>query len=194
MTEKEIDQVLVLRVKNGDDVAFNLLVSKYHRKVIRLVGRLISDPFEAEDIAQDVFIKVYRALPNFRGESAFYTWLYRIAINTAKNSLNAKLKGPKFTDTTNSEEDSTLSNEDLFHDNNTPESILMSKQIAEKIQYAMSALSEDLRMALTLREIDGLSYDEIATIMSCPIGTVRSRISRAREMVAVHVKPHLYKQ
>jgi RNA polymerase sigma-70 factor (ECF subfamily) len=178
-TERDIDQLLVERVQSGDKKAFELLVSKYQRKLMRLVSRLVRDQAEAEDVVQEAFIKAYRALPQFRGDSAFYTWLYRIGINTAKNYLVTQGRRAP----TSTEADA----EDI----NTPESMMATKQIAETVNVAMDALPEELRMAITLREIEGLSYDEIAEAMGCPIGTVRSRIFRAREAIAEKLRPLL---
>lgn len=190
-TEREIDQILVERVQRGDKKAFELLVSKYQRKLMRLVSRLVYDHAEAEDVVQEAFIKAYRALPNFRGESAFYTWLYRIGVNTAKNHLVTQgRRAPTSTDS-DIEEAETFADADGLRDINTPESLLASKQIAETVNSAMATLPEDLRNAITLREIEGLSYDEIAEVMLCPIGTVRSRIFRAREAIAEKLRPLL---
>lgn len=190
-TEREIDQLLVERVQRGDKKAFELLVSKYQRKLMRLVLRLVRDQAEAEDVVQESFIKAYRALANFRGDSAFYTWLYRIGINTAKNYLVSQgRRAPTSTDA-DIEEAETFIDADGLRDINTPESLLASKQIAETVNAAMMSLSEELRNAITLREIEGLSYDEIAEVMLCPIGTVRSRIFRAREAIAEKLRPLL---
>ncbi|MBR7781963.1 RNA polymerase sigma factor RpoE [Undibacterium luofuense] len=190
-TEREIDQILVERVQRGDKKAFELLVSKYQRKLMRLVSRLVYDQAEAEDVVQEAFIKAYRALPNFRGESAFYTWLYRIGINTAKNHLVTQgRKAPTSTDA-DVDEAEGFADADGLKDINTPESLLLSKQIAQTVNAAMHALPEELRNAITLREIEGLSYDEIAEVMLCPIGTVRSRIFRAREAIAEKLRPLL---
>ncbi len=190
-TEREIDQLLVERVQRGDKKAFELLVSKYQRKLMRLVSRLVYDHAEAEDVVQEAFIKAYRALPNFRGESAFYTWLYRIGVNTAKNHLVTQgRRAPTSTDADVDEAES-FSDSDGLRDINTPESLLASKQIAETVNSAMLTLPEELRSAITLREIEGLSYDEIAEVMLCPIGTVRSRIFRAREAIAEKLRPLL---
>jgi len=190
-TEREIDQLLVERVQRGDKKAFELLVSKYQRKLMRLVSRLVYDHAEAEDVVQEAFIKAYRALPNFRGESAFYTWLYRIGVNTAKNHLVTQgRRAPTSTDADVDEAESFV-DADGLRDINTPESLLASKQIAETVNSAMSGLPEELRNAITLREIEGLSYDEIAEVMLCPIGTVRSRIFRAREAIAEKLRPLL---
>ena len=193
MAETPSDLDLVQRVKNGDKEAFNLLVLKYQRKVSRLVRRLVNNSDEADDVVQDAFIKAYRALPQFRGDSAFYTWLYRIAVNTAKNHLVSRGKRP----ISLSELASNDSNEESFEppdvtvDNNTPEAELMSRQVAEAVNRSVAALPEELRSALCLREIDGLSYEESAEAMHCPIGTVRSRIFRAREAVAAELRPLL---
>lgn len=178
-TEREIDQLLVERVQRGDKKAFELLVSKYQRKLMRLVSRLVHDQAEAEDVVQESFIKAYRAMGNFRGDAAFYTWLYRIGVNTAKNYLVTQgRRAPTSTDA-DIEEAETFVDADGLRDINTPESLLASKQIADTVNNAMLALPEELRSAITLREIEGLSYDEIAEVMLCPIGTVRSRIFRA---------------
>ncbi|MEB0138582.1 MULTISPECIES: RNA polymerase sigma factor RpoE [unclassified Undibacterium] len=190
-TEREIDHLLVERVQRGDKKAFELLVSKYQRKLMRLVSRLVYDHAEAEDVVQEAFIKAYRALPNFRGDAAFYTWLYRIGINTAKNHLVTQgRKAPTSTEA-DVELAETFSDADGLRDINTPESLLASKQIAATVNAAMSALPEELRNAITLREIEGLTYDEIAQVMVCPIGTVRSRIFRAREAIAERLRPIL---
>ena len=193
MAEIPSDLDLVQRVKNGDKEAFNLLVLKYQRKVGRLVRRLVSNSDEADDVVQDAFIKAYRALPQFRGDSAFYTWLYRIAVNTAKNHLVSRGKRPISLSelTSNEGDDESFEVPVVTIDNNTPEAELMSRQIAETVNRAVSALPEELQTALSLREIDGLSYEEIAEAMNCPIGTVRSRIFRAREAVAAELKPLL---
>ena len=191
MGEREADLLLVERVQSGDQTAFALLVSKYQRKLLRLVLRLVRDPSEAEDVTQEAFIKAYRALPNFRGESAFYTWLYRIGVNTAKNWLIAHgRRMPTITDISGDDYEGTDDN-GLLRDDETPERILMSKQIGETVNAAMEDLPEDLRTAIALREIEGLSYEEIARVMDCPIGTVRSRIFRAREAIAARLRPLL---
>jgi len=191
--DREADQVLVSRVQAGDQGAFNLLVLKYQRKVLRLVSRLIRDPAEVEDVVQEAFIKAYRALPQFRGDSAFYTWLYRIAVNTAKNHLGSLGKQPiPLTDLTSDEEDTeSFDSGAVVADNQTPEALLLSRQIAETVNRSIEALPPDLRAAITLREIEGLSYEEIAEAMNCPIGTVRSRIFRAREFIAAELRPLL---
>lgn len=191
MGDREADQALVERVQRGDQEAYGLLVSKYQRKLMRLISRLVRDPAEAEDVAQEAFIKAYRALPNFRGESAFYTWLYRIGVNTAKNWLASHGRRPPTSTGVDSEEAEGYAESDLLHDTDTPERLLMSRQIAETVNAAMEKLPEDLRTAITLREIDGLAYEEIAAAMDCPIGTVRSRIFRAREAIAEKLRPLL---
>ncbi|OIQ96446.1 ECF RNA polymerase sigma-E factor [mine drainage metagenome] len=191
MGDREADQVLVERVQRGDRQAFGLLVSKYQRKLIRLLSRMIRDPAEVEDVAQEAFIKAYRALPGFRGDSAFYTWLYRIGINTAKNFLAAQGRRAPTTTEFDSEEAEGFEDGEQLRDNNTPERILMSKEIGNTVNAAMTELPEDLRTAIVLREIEGLSYEEIAQIMDCPIGTVRSRIFRAREAIAAKLQPLL---
>ncbi len=191
MSDREIDQQLVERVQRGDKQAFGLLVAKYQRKLARLLSRLIRDPAELEDVAQETFIKAYRALPSFRGDSAFYTWLYRIGINTAKNYLVSQGRRAPTTTDFDSEEAETFEEGDQLRDINTPERLLMTKQIGETVNVAMEALPEELRTAIVLREIEGLSYEEIASIMECPIGTVRSRIFRAREAISEKLKPLL---
>jgi RNA polymerase sigma factor RpoE len=191
MSEREIDQKLVERAQGGDQRAFDQLVSKYQRKLGRLLSRFIRDPAEVEDVTQEAFIKAYRALPSFRGESAFYTWLYRIGINTAKNYLVSQGRRAPTTTEFDSEEAENFESADGLRDINTPESLLLSKQIGETVNAAMEALPEELRTAIVLREIEGLSYEEIAGIMDCPIGTVRSRIFRAREAVAGKLRPLL---
>jgi len=191
MGDREIDQQLVERVQRGDKKAFELLVAKYQRKLARLLSRFIRDPAEVEDVAQEAFIKAYRALPSFRGESAFYTWLYRIGINTAKNYLVAVGRRAPTTTEFDSEDAENFEDGVQLRDVNTPESELISKQIAQTVNDTMEALPEELRTAIVLREIDGLSYEEIATVMNCPIGTVRSRIFRARETIAERLRPML---
>ncbi len=191
MSEREIDQILVERAQAGDRHAFDQLVSKYQRKLGRLLSRFIRDSAEIEDVTQEAFIKAYRALPSFRGDSAFYTWLYRIGINTAKNYLVAQCRRAPTSTQFDSEEAETFESADQLRDINTPESLLMSKQIGETVNSAIDALPEELRRAIVLREIDGLSYEEIADMMDCPIGTVRSRIFRAREAVALKLRPLL---
>ncbi|MFM9888651.1 MAG: RNA polymerase sigma factor RpoE [Burkholderiales bacterium] len=191
MSERDLDQALVERVQRGDKSAFDLLVSKYQRKLSRLVARLVRDPGEVEDVTQEAFIKAYRALPSFRGDSAFYTWLYRIGINTAKNYLVAAGRRPPTATEHDADEAENFDDGERLRDINTPESVLMSRQIADTVNQAMSTLPEDLRSAIALREIEGLSYEEIAAVMDCPIGTVRSRIFRAREAIAEKLRPLL---
>lgn len=191
MADREVDQQLVERVQRGDRHAFDLLVAKYQRKLGRLISRFVRDPAEAEDVTQDAFIKAYRALPGFRGDSAFYTWLYRIGINTAKNHLLANKRRAPTTTPFDSEDAESFEDAALLREVDTPENELMSKQVVDVVQASLQQLPEDLRSALTLREIEGLSYEEIASVMNCPIGTVRSRIFRAREAVAENLRPLL---
>nr|WP_229466584.1 RNA polymerase sigma factor RpoE [Pseudoduganella plicata] len=189
-TDRESDQLLVERVQAGERQAFDLLVSKYQRRLLRLVGRIVHDPAEAEDVVQETFIKAFRALRHFRGDSAFYTWLYRIGINTAKNTLVTQNRRTPST-LADARAPEALAEDDALRDINTPESMLATRQIAETVNAAMDALPVDLRTAILLREIEGLSYEEISDIMSCPIGTVRSRIFRAREVIAEKLRPLL---
>ena len=189
--DRELDQELVERAQKGDKRAFELLVIKYQRKLARLLSRMVRDAAEVEDISQEAFIKAYRALPGFRGESAFYTWLYRIAVNTAKNYLVARKRRAPTSTEFSSEDAEGFEEAELLRETATPEAELQSKQIAQAVNQAVDALPEDLRTAITLREIEGLSYEEIAQMMDCPIGTVRSRIFRAREVVAVKIRPML---
>ncbi|CAG0966628.1 RNA polymerase sigma-H factor [Burkholderiales bacterium] len=191
MGDREVDQQLVERAQRGDKRAFELLVVKYQRKLGRLLSRMVRDPGEVEDVTQEAFIKAYRALPNFRGESAFYTWLYRIAINTAKNYLVALGRRAPTTTEYDNEEAESFEDADALRDSTTPESVLMGREIGVAVNRAVDALPEDLRTAITLREIEGLSYEEIAGVMNCPIGTVRSRIFRAREAIAAELRPLL---
>lgn len=191
MGEREADLLLVERVQSGDQAAFGLLVQKYQRKLLRLVMRLVRDPAEAEDVTQEAFIKAYRALPNFRGESAFYTWLYRIGVNTAKNWLVAHGRRMPLLGDIGDDDGEGIDAGNLLRDDETPDRVLLSKQIGETVNAAMDALPEDLRTAIALREIEGLSYEEIAQVMDCPIGTVRSRIFRAREAIAAQLRPLL---
>jgi RNA polymerase sigma-70 factor (ECF subfamily) len=191
MSDREVDQQLVERVQRGDKHAFDLLVAKYQRKLGRLLSRFIRDPSEVEDVTQEAFIKAYRALPNFRGDSAFYTWLYRIGINTAKNHLVAMGRRAPTSTEMDAEEAESLESGDQLRDLNTPENQMMSRQVGDTVNQTLQELPEELRTALTLREIEGLSYEEIATAMQCPVGTVRSRIFRAREAVAAKLKPLL---
>ena len=194
MSDRVVDQELVERVQAGDKRAFDLLVLKYQRKVQRLVSRFVRDSGEVDDVVQEAFIKAYRALPTFRGDAAFYTWIYRIAINCAKNYLASPARRivPQ-SDLISEDDDDAESFErnDGLHDVATPDAEYASKQIAEAVNRAMAALPDDLRTAVTLREIEGLSYEEIAEAMDCPIGTVRSRIFRAREAIATELRPML---
>jgi RNA polymerase sigma-70 factor (ECF subfamily) len=191
MGDREVDQQLVERAQRGDKAAFELLVAKYQRKLVRLLSRFIRDPTEVEDVAQEAFIKAYRALPSFRGDSAFYTWLYRIGINTAKNYLVAMGRRAPTVSETESPDSEGSEESGQVPDYNTPENELMSRQIAETVNKAVEDLPEELRTAITLRELEGLSYEDIAGIMNCPIGTVRSRIFRAREAIAEKLRPQL---
>ena len=194
MNAPDADAPLVERVKQGDVKAFEMLVVKYQRRIERLIGRMVRDVDLVPDIAQETFIRAYRALPQFRGDSAFYTWLYRIAVNTAKKTLMELKRDPLVTESARAgrdEDDDGPRVQDEPSDSATPEAVLASKQIAAAVNFAVEALSEDLRQAITLREIDGLSYEEIAEIMNCPIGTVRSRIFRAREAIAARLRPLL---
>jgi len=187
---KTVDLQLVRRVQKGDKGAFDLLVRKYQHKIVALVERYVRDPVEAQDVAQEAFIKAYRALPNFRGESAFYTWLYRIAINTAKNFLVAQDRRPPDADVDAAEAEQ-FGGVVQLHEQATPERMLLSGEVGRAIVEAMEALPEDLRTAITLRELDGMSYEEIAEAMACPVGTVRSRIFRAREAIDNRLRPLL---
>ncbi len=194
MQDADADALLVERAKQGDKRAFEMLVVKYQRRVLRLISRMVRDGDLVEDIAQETFIKVYRALPQFRGESAFYTWLYRIAVNTARKALLDLKRDPlalASSTTLDAENEETSRVESEPSNGETPEALLASKEIAAAVNSAIAALSEDLRQAITLREIEGLSYEEIAELMNCPIGTVRSRIFRAREAIATRLRPLL---
>jgi RNA polymerase sigma-70 factor (ECF subfamily) len=191
MSDREVDQQLVERAQRGEKQAFELLVSKYQRKLARLLSRFIRDPTEVEDVTQEAFIKAYRALPTFRGESAFYTWLYRIGINTAKNYLVAMGRRAPTTTEFDSEEAEGFEEGEQLRDLNTPENEMMSRQIAETVNRTLEELPEELKTAISLREIEGLSYEDIAEAMNCPIGTVRSRIFRAREAIAEKLRPLL---
>jgi RNA polymerase sigma-70 factor (ECF subfamily) len=191
MSECEIDAELVARVQRGDKRAFDLLVLKYERKIFRLLARIIHNPSEIEDVAQEAFIKAYRALPQFRGDSAFYTWLYRIAINTARNWLAASGRRPSAPQAIETEEGETFNEIDNLTDIATPESMVASREIAETVNAAIEELPEELRNAIVLREIEGMSYEDIAQSMDCPVGTVRSRIFRAREAIAARLRPLL---
>ncbi|MCU0775233.1 MAG: RNA polymerase sigma factor RpoE [Ideonella sp.] len=190
----DADATLVERVKRGDTRAFELLVIKYQRRIERLIARMVRDTDLVADIAQESFIRAYRAIGQFRGESAFYTWLYRIAVNTAKKTLVEMKRDPVVLESalaSRDDDDETSRAETDLSDGETPEAVLASKEIAQAVNAAVEDLSEDLRQAITLREIEGLSYEEIATVMNCPIGTVRSRIFRAREAIAARLRPLL---
>ncbi|SFN12485.1 RNA polymerase sigma-70 factor, ECF subfamily [Formivibrio citricus] len=189
-TQRDIDQELVLRAQSGDKRAFELLVVKYQRRVERLLSRLVRDASEIDDVAQETFIRAYRALPAFRGESAFYTWLYRIAINTAKNYLATRGRRPQLAAEQQGDEESVDISEQM-PDYHTPETELSNRQIVTTVNEVVESLPDELRVAITLRELEGLSYEDIAAIMNCPIGTVRSRIFRAREAIAARLRPLL---
>ncbi|MCC2614697.1 RNA polymerase sigma factor RpoE [Aestuariibacter halophilus] len=190
MSEQLTDQQIVEKVQQGDKNAFNLLVTKYQHKVGHLVSRYVKNSGDVADVTQEAFIKAYRALPNFRGESAFYTWLYRIAVNSAKNYLVSQGRKPPANDV-DAEEAEYYDGSDALKEQNSPEQSLMSKQLEKVLFDTVEQLPEDLRMAITLREIEGLSYEEIANVMDCPVGTVRSRIFRAREAIDKVVQPLL---
>jgi RNA polymerase sigma-70 factor (ECF subfamily) len=191
VSERDVDQLLVERAQRGDKRAFELLVEKYQRKLARLLSRLVRDPGEVEDVTQEAFVKAYRALPSFRGDSAFYTWLYRIGINTAKNYLVAMGRRTPTSTEVDAEEAEGYDDGEQLRDINTPESLLLSKEIGTTVNAAIESLPEELRSAIQLRELEGMSYEEIAKLMDCPIGTVRSRIFRAREAIAERLKPLL---
>ena len=190
ISERSIDQKLVVRVQKGDKAAFDLLVRKYQHKVAKLVARFVRDRSEVDDVTQEAFIKAYRAIGGFRGESAFYTWLYRIAVNTAKNYLDSLGRRPPNSDVEVEGAELIASGEGL-RDQATPERALLTDEIAATVNRVVESLPEDLRTAIVLREIDGLSYEEIAQVMDCPIGTVRSRIFRAREAIDDQLRPLL---
>ncbi|MCE2746601.1 MAG: RNA polymerase sigma factor RpoE [Burkholderiales bacterium] len=190
-SDKDDDLLIVQRVQAGDKLAFNLLVSKYHRRVARLLTRMVRNQEDIEDVVQETFIKAYRAIGNFRGDSAFYTWIYRIAINTAKNLLVTQGRRPSTLKESNDVDGETFEDNAALSNIDTPESLYQTKQIGEAVNEAMAELPEELRSAIVMREIDGLSYEEIAEAMDCPIGTVRSRIFRARESIAAKIKPLL---
>ncbi|MGY0558244.1 MULTISPECIES: RNA polymerase sigma factor RpoE [unclassified Lysobacter] len=190
LLDQDLDQELVRRVQQGDSTAFDALVLKYQHRIVALIGRYISDWSECQDVAQDAFMRAYRALPNFRGDAQFYTWLHRIAVNTAKNHLVAQKRRPPA-------DDIEVGDAEQFdvgvrlRDNDTPERELMRHQVEQTVMRVVEGLPEDLRTAISLREVDGLSYDEIAQKMECPIGTVRSRIFRAREAIDIELRPLL---
>lgn len=195
-TPADSDLLLVKRSVAGDQKAFELLVIKYQRRIQRLIGRMVRDVDLVEDIAQETFIRAYRALAQFRGDAQFYTWLYRIAVNTAKKALMDMKRDPTVSENSfkSSDDDETSVLENELTSSETPDAVLASKEIAEMVNSAMEALPEELRQAITLREIEGLSYEEISEAMSCPIGTVRSRIFRAREAISQRIKPLLENQ
>ena len=198
-TSSDTDLMLVQRTVAGDQKAFELLVIKYQRRIERLIGRMVRDVDLVEDIAQETFIRAYRALAQFRGEAQFYTWLYRIAVNTAKKALMDLKRDPLVSESAlrgggGDDDDETSAVENELTSSETPETVLAAKEIAAAVNSAMEALPEELRQAVTLREIEGLSYEEIAEVMNCPIGTVRSRIFRAREAISAKVKPMLENQ
>ena len=187
MGENELDLELVQRVQRGDKTAFDLLVLKYQHRIGAVIGRFVPDYAESQDIAQESFIRAYRAIANFRGDSQFYTWLYRIAVNTAKNHLVAMKRRPPTSDV--EADDAEHFSGGRMQDNDTPEHELLREEIAREVSQTVAALPEELRQAITLREMDGLSYEEIAEAMDCPIGTVRSRIFRAREAIDARLRP-----
>ncbi len=190
MGERSVDRALVRRVQAGEKKAFDILVLKYQHKLVKLISRYIRDPSEALDVAQESFLKAYRALPNFRGDSAFYTWLYRIAINTAKNHLVSESRRPPGADIDSTEAEQFQGESDL-KEYATPERLLLKEEIQNTVAAAIDELPDDLKTAITLRELEGLSYEEIAESMECPIGTVRSRIFRAREAINKRLEPLL---
>ncbi|MGF1910575.1 RNA polymerase sigma factor RpoE [Vibrio kasasachensis] len=190
MNEQLTDQVLIERVQSGDKQAFNLLVLRYQNKVCNLISRYVNNPGDVPDVAQEAFIKAYRAIPSFRGESAFYTWLYRIAVNTAKNYIVAQSRRPPAQDV-DAEEAEYYENGSALKEISNPENLTLSKELKQVVFSAIEALPDDLKTAMTLRELDGLSYEEIAAVMDCPVGTVRSRIFRAREAVEKKIQPLL---
>lgn len=188
MSEQLTDQVLIERVQNGDKQAFNLLVMKYQNKVCSLISRYIKNSGDVPDVAQEAFIKAYRAIPNFRGESAFYTWLYRIAVNTAKNHIVAQSRRPPASDV-EAEDAEFYESGGALKEISNPENLTLSEELKQVVFQAIDDLPEDLKTAMTLRELDGLSYEEIADVMDCPVGTVRSRIFRARDAVEKKIRP-----
>ncbi len=197
-SSSDTDLLLVERTVAGDQKAFELLVIKYQRRIERLIGRMVRDVDLVEDIAQETFIRAYRALAQFRGDAQFYTWLYRIAVNTAKKALMDLKRDPLVSESalrgSSDDEDETSAVENELTSSETPETLLAAKEIAAAVNAAMEALPDELRQAVTLREIEGLSYEEISEVMNCPIGTVRSRIFRAREAISAKVKPMLENQ
>lgn len=190
MSDSVADQVLVERVQHGDKSAFDILVRKYQHRIIKLIMRYVSDPSEAMDVAQEAFIKAYRAMPKFRGDSAFYTWMYRIAINTAKNHLVSMGRRPPGSDIDAAEAENYSADNGLSH-HESPERLLLRDEIEKVVFDTIESLPDELKTAITLRELEGMSYEEIAEVMGCPIGTVRSRIFRAREAIDNKLKPLL---
>jgi RNA polymerase sigma-70 factor, ECF subfamily len=190
MSEQLTDQQIVELVQRGDKNAFNLLVKKYQHKVVHLVSRYVKNSGDVADVSQEAFIKAYRALPNFRGESAFYTWLYRIAVNSAKNYLVSQGRKPPANDV-DAEEADFYDGSDALRENSTPERVMLSEEIKSILFATVEKLPDDLKMAITLREIEGMSYEDIANVMDCPVGTVRSRIFRAREAIDKELQPLL---
>ena len=188
MSEQLTDQQLVDKVQQGDKKAFNLLVLKYQNRVSSLVARYVKNSGDVADVTQEAFIKAYRALPNFRGESAFYTWLYRIAVNSAKNYLVSQSRKPPASDV-DAQEAEFYEGADALHENSSPERSLLTKEIEKYLYQAIDKLPDELRMAITLREMEGMSYEDIASVMECPVGTVRSRIFRAREAMDAVIAP-----
>ena len=193
MGDNELDQALVLRVQQGDKRAFDLLVTRYQHRIISVISRYVHDWAEAQDVAQDTFIRAYRALGNFRGDAQFYTWLYKIAVNTAKNWLVSQGRRPP-TDDVDAVDAVQYDAGSRLRDTDTPERELMRREIEQTVADVVEALPDELRMAITLREVDGLSYEEIADTMGCPIGTVRSRIFRARDAIDQKLRPMLDKE
>lgn len=190
MSEQNVDQQLIERIQNGDKNAFNLLVTKYQHKVASLISRYVKNQSDVPDIVQEAFIKAYRALPNFRGDSAFYTWLYRIAVNCAKNHLVSTGRKPPGSDI-EVDDAEIYDSGDALRENASPEKLLLTQEIKKVIFDTIEQLPEDLKTAINLRELEGLSYEEIAVIMECPVGTVRSRIFRARDAVDKKIRPLL---
>ena len=190
MSDNDSDRELVERVQRGERKAFDLLVLKYQHRIAKLIARYVHDPTEVLDVAQEAFIKAYRAIPRFRGDSAFYTWMYRIAINTAKNHLAAQARRPRDSgvDVTDAEQFDSATD---LRDTATPEGLVLTEEIQQTVVAAIEALPEDLKVAISLRELEGLSYEDIAQVMECPIGTVRSRIFRAREAISARLEPLL---
>ena len=188
MSEQELDWQIVQRVQQGDKAAFNLLVKKYQHRIANLISRYVSNHGDVADVAQEAFIKAYRAIPGFRGESAFYTWLYRIAVNSAKNYLVSNGRKPPASDV-DAEDAEYYEGSDALKEQDSPEHLLLSEEIRQVVFGTIEKLPDELRTAITLRELEGLSYEEIAEVMECPIGTVRSRIFRAREAIDAQLKP-----